>query len=294
MRLGVVIMPEDRWAINREWWERAEQLKFDHAWTYDHLTWRDLRDGPWFSAVPWLAAAAMCTTTLRLGTLVASPNFRHPVTFAKELMTLDDISNGRLTLGIGAGGSGFDSFALGQDSWSRKERTDRFEEFISMLDHLMTHEATEELVGEFYSAKEARNIPGSVQKPRIPFAIAATGARGISIAVEYGAMWVTNGFSSNPLEATSQEHQSAVRNQIALLEEECDRKGRDFASIPKLFLASSRNEPWFDSVSSFTELREIYREIGITDLVIHRPRKSHPFKGDEKLFEDIALLPREF
>ena len=102
MRFGVLILPDASWSVARERWQSAERMGFDHAWTYDHLTWRSLRDGPWFAAMPTLAAAAAATTRLRLGTLVASPTFRHPVTFAKELITLDDISDGRITAGIGA------------------------------------------------------------------------------------------------------------------------------------------------------------------------------------------------
>ena len=75
---------------------------------------RSFRDRPWFGAVPTLAAAAAATTHLRLGPLVTSPNFRHPVTLAKDLMSLDDISAGRLIVGIGAGGIGFDAEVLGE------------------------------------------------------------------------------------------------------------------------------------------------------------------------------------
>ena len=92
-------------------WQRAEALGAHTAWTYDHLTWQELRDGPWLAALPLLAAVATSTETMRLGTLVTSPNFRHPVTLAKEAMTLDRLSEGRLTLGIGAGGRGWDATA---------------------------------------------------------------------------------------------------------------------------------------------------------------------------------------
>src|SRR5262249_35035036 len=80
-QLGGLILPERRWIEDRDRWRRAEQLGFDHAWTYDHIAWRELRDEPWFAAVPTLSAAALVTSTIRLGTLVASPNFRHPVPF---------------------------------------------------------------------------------------------------------------------------------------------------------------------------------------------------------------------
>jgi alkanesulfonate monooxygenase SsuD/methylene tetrahydromethanopterin reductase-like flavin-dependent oxidoreductase (luciferase family) len=134
-------------------------MGFDQAWTYDHLTWRSLRDGPWFAAMPTLVAAALATSHLRLGTMVASPTFRHPVTFAKELMTLDDISDGRVTAGIGAGGDGFDATALRTVAWSMRERTERFEEFVAMLDRLLSEPSTS-YEGRYYIANEARAAPG--------------------------------------------------------------------------------------------------------------------------------------
>jgi alkanesulfonate monooxygenase SsuD/methylene tetrahydromethanopterin reductase-like flavin-dependent oxidoreductase (luciferase family) len=105
VKVGVVILPEHRWAVAAEQWRCSESLGFDHAWTYDHLSWRDLRDSPWFGAVPTLAAAALVTTSIRLGVLVASPNYRHPVPFAKEIMSLDDLAGGRLTLASALGAS---------------------------------------------------------------------------------------------------------------------------------------------------------------------------------------------
>ncbi|GFJ86280.1 hypothetical protein Phou_104600 [Phytohabitans houttuyneae] len=99
VRAGIIILPDQRWAVAAGRWRRAEQYGFAHAWTYDHIGWRDLVDGPWFDAVPTLAAAAGVTSHIRLGTMVASPNFRHPVHFAREVTALDDISGGRLTLG---------------------------------------------------------------------------------------------------------------------------------------------------------------------------------------------------
>ena len=73
LRVGVVILPDMPWATARPLWVRAEQLDFAHAWTYDHLTWRGHRDQTWFAAVPTLTAAALVTTHVRLGPLVASP-----------------------------------------------------------------------------------------------------------------------------------------------------------------------------------------------------------------------------
>ena len=127
----------------------------------------DLRDATWFASVPTLAAAACVTSTIRLGTLVASPNFRHPVPFARELLTLDDISGGRLTVGIGAGGHGWDATVLGHSPWTMTERQDRFAEFVELLDRLLTDRSVT-FDGRYWSARQAMLRPGCVQQPRVP------------------------------------------------------------------------------------------------------------------------------
>ena len=157
MRIGLVILPHEPWAVARERWKTADELGFHHAWTYDHLTWRSFRERSWFGAIPTLTAAATLTRRIRLGTLVATPNFRHPVSFAKEAMTLDDISQGRLTLGLGAGSESFDASALGQKPWSPRERADRFAEFVELLDRLLVERATT-VQGRFYSAGFFLNV----------------------------------------------------------------------------------------------------------------------------------------
>ena len=67
MRVGVLILPEDPWPVAVEKWRRAEEMGFDHAWTYDHIAWGELRDKPWHASVPTLTAAALSTNTIRLG-----------------------------------------------------------------------------------------------------------------------------------------------------------------------------------------------------------------------------------
>jgi alkanesulfonate monooxygenase SsuD/methylene tetrahydromethanopterin reductase-like flavin-dependent oxidoreductase (luciferase family) len=66
MRIGVVILPDLRWSTAVERWRDAQSLGFTTAWTYDHLSWRSLRDGPWLGTVPLLAAVAASTSTLRI------------------------------------------------------------------------------------------------------------------------------------------------------------------------------------------------------------------------------------
>ena len=192
LRIGVVILPDLSWEQSRARWKEAEQRGFHTAWTYDHLSWRTLRDGPWLGAVPLLAAAAECTTTLRLGTLVTSPNFRHPALLAKDVMTIDQISGGRFELGIGAGGPGWDATALGGPAPTFPERAARFEDFTAALD-VMLREPSGTYSGDMFQAPEYRTLPGCVQRPRVPFTVAAFGPRALAVAAEHGECWVTFG-----------------------------------------------------------------------------------------------------
>ena len=238
MRLGVVILPEHRWQVAEPLWRRSEELGFHHGWTYDHLTWRTFRDTAWFAAVPQLAAAALATERMRIGTLVASPNFRHPVPFAKDLVTLDDLSGGRFTLGIGSGGVGWDATMLGHDAWPLSERAGRFEEFVALLDRLLTErEVTSE--GRWYSADEARTYPGCVQSPRLPFAVAATGPRAMAVAARPRPGLGDDG-RPHRTTSTPWPGRPLVAEQIEQLSAACAAVGRDPATIDRYALAGRR------------------------------------------------------
>ncbi|MGK4582247.1 LLM class flavin-dependent oxidoreductase [Kitasatospora sp. HPMI-4] len=287
MRLSTVILPIHQWAEGQKIWRRAEELGFHAAYTYDHLSWRSFREKPWFGAVPTLAAAAMVTERMRLGTLVTSPNFRHPVTLAKELMSLDDISGGRLTVGIGAGGLGFDATAMGQEAWSPKERAERFGEFLPLLDRLLTQDDTTHQ-GTFYSAVEVRNIPGCVQRPRVPFYVAATGPRGLRLAAEHGQGWVTYGDPKGPAQVPVEQAPGVIKAQLDKLAAACEARGRDVATLEKVLLQGSTAEKPLQSVGAFVDWAGTYRELGITELVIHWPVPDSVFESDLTVFEEIA------
>ncbi|WP_153397916.1 LLM class flavin-dependent oxidoreductase, partial [Ornithinicoccus halotolerans] len=190
MRYGICILPEYPWSEAASLWRRAEAYGFDHAWTYDHLVWGGLPGAPWHSTVATLTAAATVTDRVRLGTFVASPNFRHPVTFMRDVVTLDDVSRGRLLLGLGAGGD-LDAGILGEQL-TRRQRTDRFAEFVGLLDRLLTEDHVNHR-GEYYAAVDARTLPGCVQRPRVPFVMAANGPRALRLAARHGQGWVTTG-----------------------------------------------------------------------------------------------------
>ena len=194
VRVGLVILPTDRWREARRQWEWADRAGFATAWTYDHIRWGGMPDGPWHAAVPVLAAAAAVTRRIRLGTLVATPNFRHPVTLAREAIALDDISGGRLDLGLGPGSEGFDASALGQEPWTPAERLARFEEFLQVLhaDHRggadRTHRHAD---GALHGGRGAQHA-GRAAAPAAPHHRRRRG-QGLRLAAVYGRNWVTIG-----------------------------------------------------------------------------------------------------
>ena len=292
MRVGVVILPEHRWEQARELWVRAEDYGFDHAWTYDHLAWRSLAGGPWFAAIPTLTAAALVTSRIRLGTFVASPNFRHPVPFAKEVMTLDDIAGGRLTVGVGAGGIGLDAAVLGLDVLAPKARADRLIEFVTTLDMLLSQDVTNSS-GEYFSAVDARMIPHSGQEPRVPFVIAANGPRMLRLAAEFGQGWVTAGAAEagNGLEAWWHSvAELSGRFDDALLE-----AGRSAESIDRYLSLDASGKVALASLEYFRECAERAAGLGFTDVVIHWPRPEGVYAADESVLDEIAaefLTPR--
>ena len=287
MQVGLVILPSDRWPDARRQWEWAEDVGFCTAWTYDHIRWGGMPDGPWHAAVPVLAAAAAVTDRIRLGTLVATPNFRHPVTLARDALALDDISDGRLDLGLGPGSEGFDAAALGQAPWAPAERLERFAEFLAVLRPIIEGAAATRttLRTEHYAAKDAPSTPGAVQQP-LPLTIAAGGRKGLHLAALHGRNWVTIG-PTGPVERTPESILVAVRRQVEHLGEACADAGRDPTSIGKVLLWMPY-EPQITSADQFEEIAGPYDELGFDQIVLHHPAQTGPFGGDVKAFEQIA------
>jgi len=292
MRIGIVLLPQDRWAQAQHRWRRAEEYGFDHAWTYDHLAWRSLADEPWFATVPLLAAAAGVTERIALGTWVASPNYRHPVPFAKDVMGLDDVSGGRLLLGLGAGGTGFDADVLGTGPTPRV-RADRFVEFVDLLDELLTHPVTERS-GEHFEAHGARMIPGCVQLPRVPFVVAANGPRAMGVAARHGQGWATYGPSvdGEGQEGTPAQAQETWWTGLAGLVDRFDAAatavGRDPAAVDRYLNIDGAPVFSMSSADVLAEGVERAAALGFTDVVVHWPRAEGVYAGSEHVLEEVA------
>ncbi len=286
MKFSVVILPSARWETARDQWRRADEWGVHAGYTYDHLSWRAFREKPWFSMVPTLVAAATVTSQLRLGPLVTSPNFRHPLVLAKDLIALDDISGGRLIVGVGAGGTGFDASVLGQTAWSPTQRHERFDEFARALDRLL-REPNSNLDGPHYRVVDSRQIPGPVQIPQPPMYLSALGPRSLALTAELAQGWVSIGARSTGNDSSTID---AVKQQVATLNSELELRGRVASTMHRVLLNFGGDEAPMRSLASFLDWAGRYRAVGFDEVVVHWPVRDSPYAYDEEVFERIASV----
>src|SRR3954451_20054007 len=162
----------------------GEEVAFDSIWLGDHLLYDEPDRGPW-EVWTMMAALAAATTRVTIGPLVACVGFHPPGLIAKMAATIDEISQGRFVLGVGAGWNRreFDAFGIPYD-----RRVSRFEEAFQIIRGLLEGERVT-LGGEYHSADDVVLLP----KPhrRIPVMIGSNGPRMLSIAAPHSQVWNT-------------------------------------------------------------------------------------------------------
>lgn len=204
----------------------AEALGFDSLWVSDHLFLEVDKYGAGpgvygaFEPLVTLAALARSTTRPRLGTLVLCEALRPASVLAKALATLDQISGGRLDIGIGAGWYEPEYAAIGLDFPSPAQRLARLAEAVDVLDGLLgggpfTYE------GKYHNARDAVNLPPALQRPRPPLFVGGKGDRLLRLVAERADGWNTC-WVWTP---------DQYRERIRVLEMACDEVGRDPVSV---------------------------------------------------------------
>jgi alkanesulfonate monooxygenase SsuD/methylene tetrahydromethanopterin reductase-like flavin-dependent oxidoreductase (luciferase family) len=269
MRFGALLLPTGSWADLVRRAREAEALGFEFVWIDDHAAHPARPDAPWFEVWTALAGLAAATTRVKLGPLVANVVLRHPVVLARQARTVEQIADGRLEVGLGAGYASSDHAALGEPPWPSAERAQRFEQAVALVDALLrSRPVTSE--GGFYPVHEMTLAPASPHGHRPPLAVSAHGPRALRTAARHADTWVSyGGFDLDPDEALA-----LTRRRLDRLIRCCETDGRDPATIRRRLLAGSAaltREPIWRDPGAFDAFVERQLAAGIGELALHWP-----------------------
>ena len=199
--------------------QQAETDGFDSIWLADHLFYRDPGEptrGIW-ECWTMLAALAEATQRVEIGTLVLCNSFRHPAILAKMAITLDEVSHGRLILGIGAGWNEpeYQAFGLPFD-----HRVDRFEEAMQILKPLL-RDGHVDFAGQYYQAPNCEIVPRGPRAAGPPLLSGGEGPRMLKLTARYADLWNT-GYMGQP---------ETMAEPLAKIAAACREVGRDPATL---------------------------------------------------------------
>ncbi len=166
------IFPDVRrgWDATRLAVQEAEKLGYESVWLADHL----MGDRPVLESWTALSALSSLTTRIRLGTMVLCNSFRNPALLAKMAATLDNVSHGRLELGIGAGWKEDEYVGYGYDFPNPVTRVRQLKDALIILDRMWS-KSPASYQGKHFRINQAYCEPKPVQKPRIPITVGGTG-----------------------------------------------------------------------------------------------------------------------
>ncbi|HEX5589825.1 MAG TPA: LLM class flavin-dependent oxidoreductase [Candidatus Limnocylindrales bacterium] len=276
LRVGVQLPEverEVRWPEYLAMARRAEELGYDSLWLGDHLLYR-LPDGssrgPW-EAWTMLSAIAASTSRIRLGPLVASTAFHAPAMLAKLAATVDEISDGRLVLGLGAGWNETEFRAFG---FPFDHRIDRFEEAFTIIRTLL-REGAIDFDGRYYQARDCELLPRPARPGGPPLLVGSRGERMLRITLPYVDAW-------NVWFSDTENSPEGVAPLRELVDGICRDVGRDPAEVERTVAvqvrltggsgriqgdyARARYEPLSGSTEIMAEALRAYARAGISEV----------------------------
>jgi alkanesulfonate monooxygenase SsuD/methylene tetrahydromethanopterin reductase-like flavin-dependent oxidoreductase (luciferase family) len=289
LRFHVLLLPNVSWAEFRSRVIRLEELGFEVAGVADHLVDWTNPPAPWFEAWTSLAALAEATSRIRLTTLVTQIPLRNPAMLARQVVTLDHISGGRVELGIGTGLTIDPSYAMGGfPNYSAKERVDRFGEYVEAVAQMLAQEVTT-FHGEHYAVDGIVMNPRPVQSPRPPIMIAAMGDRMLRRAARHADIWNSLSFLHD---VDSQLAETAER--CAAIDGYCADIGRDPASLRRsytMFDGEARHRGgaigYYDSPQAFIDQVSRVIALGISDVGVYYPLDARQLATFESIATDV-------
>ena len=272
LRFHVLVLPTT-WEELMARFKHAEDLGFDLAVTGDHFVdWND-PSRPWLEAWTLLAAAARETSRIRIGTYITQIPFRNPAMLARQALTVDHISGGRLDVGLGTGLEIDPSCEMiGMENWSARERVARFEEYVDIVDKLLANEITS-FKGEYYEVKDAVMNPRPVQQPRPPIVVAALGPKMMKLTARFADIWNSLSFEQS-FEAQLAETRDRVRRMgdyCAAIDRNPESLRYSYVMFDPLSRASGGSIAYYEDTNAFVEMAHRMIDLGISEIGLYYP-----------------------
>ena len=290
LRFGIMLYPDASLLDLPQQARWLEELGFDQMYLPDHSADPFNRGGPWFDGWTVLPALAAATERIRIGTLVSNPILRPPATLARQALTVDHLSGGRLDLGIGAGVFEWDHHAVGEEPWTPKERAGRYADYVAILDGILggtgesfTHE------GEWLQARDITTAPGTLQRPRPTLITGGQSPTVLRVTAERADVWNTIG----PMIDDGAEILAATASQNRKLDEMLEQVGRDPQSLRRSYAVFGPFDIWERNIT-LQEVVERFGEIGMTEFVLGLPPADRMDEFEQLARETIPALRREW
>jgi alkanesulfonate monooxygenase SsuD/methylene tetrahydromethanopterin reductase-like flavin-dependent oxidoreductase (luciferase family) len=227
LKVGVQLPEVERvapWSDLARMATTAEALGYDSIWVGDHLIFRDADKaprGPW-EAWTVMAAIAAITERVEIGPLVACTSFHNPAMIAKKAATLEEVSGGRLILGLGAGWNESEYAAFG---YPYDHRASRFEEAFTIIRRLLSGEELD-FRGDYYTLDDCLILPPGPRPQGPPLMIGSAGERMLDITMPYAHSW-------NAWYAWFGNRPEGLAPWMERVDEACHRVGRDPATVER-------------------------------------------------------------
>ncbi len=291
-RFAVLALPNIEWPDILQHARHVEELGFDLYATADHFVdWSDT-SRLWHEGWSVLAAVAMATERVRIATYVTQFPLRHPAMLARQALTIDHISKGRLEVGLGTGIPIDPSYdMMGIPNWDGKDRVVRFKEYVRIVDSLLSNEVTD-FKGDHYTINQAIVKPRPVQHPRPPLVIGALGPVMLRFTARVADVWNTMSFAQS-FEAQLVEMHDKVR----IIDEACDKSGRDPATLRRSYLmfdptarSSGGALSYYQSTAAFEDMAGRAMDVGFSELCLYYPILAEQVPVFEKIASDV--LPK--
>src|SRR6202521_4239596 len=233
LRFGLKLSGQDTTVeALRAVWRLADDSGFDHVWDFDHLAsiGEGGPDRPIFEGWTLQAAMAQATRRARIGCLVTGNTYRHPVLLAKQAVTVDHLSGGRLEFGIGAAWAEIEHSMYGIEGLDH--RVGRLRESLQIIKSLWTQERTD-FEGRYYHLKDAIANPKPIQKPHPPIWIGASGPNTLRLVASHADVWnaAGGGDSKKMKETIAMLEESARYLELGFTEQVIYLRGSDAATL---------------------------------------------------------------